>query len=199
LKINRLLGSRCKLIDSPFVIKHIDLARIVLPERGDRHLGLDEKPWFVTHPSALGRASRKNLAAAVVPIEVDADERWNSSPPVHITSNDGTTATLMVILKYGGNKIFLATRILKIIAMKPLHDSPAIISALPHYIDFLPSVLPDVGQPKIPSFTIKRKTPGISQPLGEDFRPFLASYIGVVSGNAIGNTTINVDPKQFPQ
>ena len=181
------------------MIEHIDLARIILPERRDMHLGLDEKPRFATHPSTLGRARRKNFSAAVVPVEVDADERRDSSPPVHITSNDGTTATLMVILKYRRSKICLTTRFLKIKAMKPLHDPPAIISTRPHYIDFLPSVLPDIGQPKIPGSSIKRKTPGISQPLGEDFRPFLASYKGVVSGNAIGNTTINVDPKQFPQ
>jgi hypothetical protein len=159
----------------------------------------EEEPRFTTHASALGRANRKNFSAAVIPIDVDADKRRDSSSPIHITSSDGTTATLMVILKNRGSKVFLTARFLKIKAMKPLYDTPAIISALPHYIDLLPSVLPNIGQPKIPGFSIKRKTPGISQPLGKDFRPLLASYKWVVSGNAIGNTTIHVDPEQFPQ
>jgi hypothetical protein len=194
LKINRLLGSRYKLVDSPFVIEHIDLAHIVFPERRDSRIGFED-PRFASHPFALGRANRKNFAAAIVPIEIGAHERRDRSPPVHITSDDRTTAALMAILNYRGSKIFLLTKLLKIKAMKPLHDPPAVISALPHDIDFLPSVLSDIGQPKIPGFSIKRKTPGISQPLGEDFRPFLASYKWVVSGNAIGSTTIHVDPK----
>ena len=47
----------------------------------------------------------------------------------------------MVILKYREVNLSLLARFLKIKAMKPFHDPPAVISTLPHDIDFLPFVL----------------------------------------------------------
>lgn len=67
------------------------------------------------------------------------------------------------------------------------HEGPTVVSPVLDDVDFLPSVLPDVGCPEFTCFGMESQTPGIAKSEGENLG-MVAGFVeeGVVIGKAVG-------------
>src|SRR5271157_624925 len=140
-----------------------------------------------------------NIAAAIIPIKIDALPARNSFTPVNIPTNN-CTALVMPIFHNRVNKFYTGWRV-PFIWVQTFSKAPAIIltptttSSLK--VDFLPLILANVRNVQVPGQFIERKTPGIAQPVSPNFRPATPFGKRIIDGDSIWVAMVNIDTQQL--
>ena len=118
-----------------------------------------------------------DFSVAEIPEDVHTYQGWDSTPVIHIASDDGFTLAV-VIFRDGKEEAGHVAAAGRIETMRSLHDVPSEISAALDDVHFFKVVLTDVANNQSVGGDIKRETPWIAKPVRPDLRQSAATRKG---------------------
>ena len=83
--------------------------------------------------------------------------------------------------------------------MAAFQQTPAVVFPFLNEIDLFPIVLSHISSPEVSCLPIKRESPGIPQPQGENLRLPPSLEKRIIRRDGIGEESVYIDPKKFPE
>ena len=185
-------GGGDELVDAALVIQRVELTVGGLGE-GDEaaHAGVAE------HDRSARRGDAREGAGVEVGVDQHAGDRGDGVAAVDDAGDDGGAADV-AIPGDGVSEIGVGADVLTE-AVGALLDVPAVVLAELDAVDLLPHVLADVAGPQVAGAAVEAEAPGVTQAPRVDLGPTAASGEGVVGGDRIGVTAVDVEAQHFTE
>jgi len=177
------------------VVREVELARLVFPERADEVRGVEELgrgPAPVTVRGGPPHPARAEIAE-----DVGAGQLGHPGAPVPVAARDRAVAARVVILedREGQGPVVAVRRGVE--ALASLHPAPPVVDA-PRTagrleVHLLPAALADVGDEQVPGEAVEAEAPRVTQPEGPDLVPER------VAGGHVRRRAVHVETQELPQ
>ncbi len=196
----------------------VKLASLIFSKGSDGKLGAVIEQYLALPGAVTLLDGAPDEAPAEIAVEIHAGEVGVTLPSVTVAAGDCAPGKIVVVFedwqrRAAVEKVVAATGWVVIETVHSFQHAPAIIltaaAACRLEIHFFPGILSDIADKEVPGQSIERAAPGITQPVGPDFRQGWRMPVpdeGVVwwhSVVAIGIAweivAVNVHPQNFAQ
>src|SRR5206468_9409396 len=200
-RLARLHDALERAVAAEAVMHDVQLAPLVLAERGDPERRVDE---LGTRPRLPALNPVPDAARAVIAVEVAPEELRKAAAAIAVAPGDRAVVRQVAVLEDGQRQRAVVTAARRVVAVGPLHEAPAVV--LPSRargrleVHLLPLVLTDVGDKEIPELPVEAEPPRVAETVRPDLGPRARrAPEGVGRRDHVGSGAVHVDAEDLAE